>query len=140
VANNIQFSIAVHILAGLACGCDREGVTSGHLAESVNTSASFVRRTLAKLSKAGLVETATGKAGACWLAKDAREISLLDIYRSVDAPKAFAIHNYAQQKNCFVSCHIKTALEKALAKTQKAMEASLAEISLARIVSDVRKK
>jgi Rrf2 family protein len=140
MANNIQFSIAVHILAALACGCDEEGVTSGHLAESVNTSASFVRRTLAKLSKAGLVETATGKAGACWLAKDLRKISLLDIYKVADAPRAFAIHSYAEQKCCTVSCHIKTALEKALAKTQKAMEASLAEINLAQIVSDVKKK
>jgi DNA-binding IscR family transcriptional regulator len=106
----------------------------------VNTSASFVRRTLAKLSKAGLVETATGKAGACWLARNAKDISLLHIYKAVDAPKVFAIHNYAEQKVCFVSCHIKTALEKALAKTQKAMELSLAEISLAQIVSDVKKK
>jgi Rrf2 family protein len=138
VANNIQFSIAVHIMAGLACGCDR-GVTSGHLAESVNTSPSFLRRTLAKLSKAGLVETVTGKAGACWLAKDAKNISLFDVYRAVDAPKAFSIHNYSEQKACFVSCHIKTALEKALAKTQKGMEASLKEISLAQIVSDVKK-
>ena len=140
MANNIQFSIAVHILAGLACGCDQNGVTSGHLAASVNTSPSFVRRTLAKLSKAGLVETATGKAGACWLAKDAKDISLLDIYEAVDAPKVFVIHDYSEQKTCFVSCHIKSALEKALAKTQKAMEASLAEITLAQIVSDVKKK
>lgn len=140
MAVNTQFSIAVHILAGLACGCDAAGVTSGRLAESVNTSASFVRRTLARLSKAGLVETTTGKAGACWLAKDPKNISLLDIYRAVDAPKAFSIHNYSERKSCTVSCHIKTALEKALGKTQKAMELSLAEISLAQIVSDVRKK
>lgn len=140
LANNIQFSIAVHLLAGLACGCDEGGVTSGHLAMSVNTSPSFVRRTLAKLSKAGLVETATGKAGACWLAKDAKNISLLDIYKAVDAPKAFAIHSYTEQKSCTVSCYIKTALEKALTKTQKAMEASLAETSLAQIVSDIKKK
>jgi Rrf2 family protein len=140
MANNVQFSIAVHILAGLACGCDKEGVTSGYLAESVNTSPSFVRRTVAKLSKAGLVETATGKAGACWLAKDTKDISLLDIYKAVDVPKAFSIHSYAEQKVCTVSCHIKAVLEKALAKTQKAMEASLAEISLAQIVSDVKKK
>ena len=139
MANNVQFSIAVHLLAGLACGCER-GVTSGHLAASVNTSPSFVRRTLARLSKAGLVETATGKAGACWLARDAKRISLLDIYRAVDAPKAFSIHDYSEQKTCFVSCQIKAALEKVLAKTQKAMEASLAEISLAQIVSDVKKK
>src|SRR5271155_2374811 len=125
MANNVQFSIAVHILAGLACGCDKEGVTSGHLAESVNTSPSFVRRTLAKLSKSGLVETATGKAGACWLGRDARNISLLDIYQAVDAPKAFSIHDYTEQKQCPVSCHIKDALDKALEKTQRAMEASL---------------
>ena len=140
MANNIQFSIAIHILAGLACGCDKEGLTSAKLAVSVNTSPSFVRRTLSKLSKAGLVETATGKAGACWLAKDAKGISLLDIYHAVDAPKAFAIHSYAEQKACTVSCHIKVALENALAKTQKALEVSLAEISLAQIVSDVKKK
>ena len=141
MAVNTQFSIAVHILAGLACGRDAEqGVTSGQLADSVNTSPSFVRRTLAKLSKAGLVETTTGKTGACWLAKDAKDISLLDIYRAVDAPKAFSIHEYSAQKACYVSCHIKTALEKALTKTQKAMEVSLDDISLAEIVSDVQKK
>lgn len=140
MAVNTQFSIAVHILAGLACGCGENGVTSNHLAESVNTSPSFVRRTLAKLSKAGLVETTTGKAGACWLAKDAKDISLLDIYRAVDAPKVFSIHNYKEHKICTVSCHIKTTLEKVLGKTQKAMETALAEISLAAVASDVQKK
>ena len=140
MAVNIQFSIAVHILAGLACGCDKGGVTSGRLAESVNTSPSFVRRVLAKLSKAGLAETAAGKAGACWLAKRAKDISLLDIYKAVDAPRAFSIHCYDEQKSCPVSCHIKAALEKALEKTQKAMEKSLAETSLAKIVSEMRKK
>ncbi|HEY1663882.1 MAG TPA: Rrf2 family transcriptional regulator [Verrucomicrobiae bacterium] len=139
MAVNTQFSIAVHILAGLACGCDKEGVTSGHVAQSVNTSPSFVRRIMAKLSKAGLAKTATGKAGSCRLAKDAKDISLLDIYQAVDAPKAFSIHHYSEQKSCLVSCHIKAALEKALAKTQRAMEKSLAETSLAQIVSEMKK-
>jgi DNA-binding IscR family transcriptional regulator len=102
MAVNTQFSIAVHIMAGL-------------------------------------VETATGKAGACWLARDAKDISLLDIYEAVDAPKVFSIHTYAEQKNCPVSCNIKSTLDKALEKTQSAMEAGLAGISLAQIVSDVKK-
>ena len=85
VAINTQFSIAVHLLAGLGCR-NGQDTTSGELARSVNTSASFVRRTLAKLSKARLVETATGKTGACWLAKKPKQISLLDIYRAVKAP------------------------------------------------------
>ena len=137
MANNVQFSIAVHLLAGVACGCNQKGVTSGYLAESINTSPSFVRRTLAKLSKAGLVRTATGKAGACWLGRDAHDITLLDVYHAVDAPKAFAIHTYSEKKSCLVSCHIKPALVQALIKTQRAMEESLAEISMAQIVSDV---
>jgi len=139
MAVNTQFAIAVHLMAGLAYRCD-QNTTSAHLAMSVNTSHSFVRRVLAKLSRRGLVETATGKAGACWLAKDAKDISLLDIYQAVDSPKAFSIHHYTEQKGCPVSCHIKAALDKALGKTQKAMEAGLNGISLAQIVSDVRKK
>src|SRR5689334_16376314 len=97
MAVNTQFPIAVHLMAALGYrrGSD---TTSATLAASVNTSPSFVRRVLAKLSKAGLVETATGKAGACWLARDAKGISLLDIYRAVDAPKAFSIHQYEEQE------------------------------------------
>ena len=138
MAVNTQFAIAVHIMAALAY-VGGENLTSGHLAESVNTSPSFVRRILSKLSKAGLVETATGKGGACWLVKDARKISLRDIYEAVDAPKAFSIHAYSEQECCTVSCHIKKALEKALEKAQKALESGLADISLAEIVSDLKK-
>ena len=96
MAVNTQFAIAVHLLAGLAY---REGqeATSAHLALSVNTSPSFVRRTLSKLAKAGLVETTTGKAGACRLARKPGQVSLLEVYRAVDAPKAFAIHTYVPQ-------------------------------------------
>lgn len=136
MATNTQFSIAVHLLAGLGCREGREA-TSGELAKSVNTSPSFVRRTLAKLSKAGLVETTTGKSGSCRLALKPKRISLLDIYQAVDAPKVFAIHAYAPLKPCAVSCNIKTALEHALAKSQLAMEKSLAGISLADIISDL---
>jgi Rrf2 family protein len=137
MANNTQFSIAVHIMAALAYRCDTN-LTSSTLALSVNTSPSFVRRVLAKLSRAGLVNTATGKAGACWLSRDAKRISLLDIYKAVDAPRAFCIHTYSEQKGCPVSRHIKSALEKALGKTQKTLEASLADTSLAQLVGDLK--
>ena len=136
MAINTQFPIAVHIAAALGYRGGRDA-TSTLLAASVNTSPSFVRRVVAKLSKAGLVKTATGKAGACWLAKEAKDISLLDIYHAVDAPKAFSIHGYAEQKVCPVSCHIKAALERALTKTQHAMEKSLAETSLAQVIADL---
>jgi hypothetical protein len=64
IALNTQFSIATHIMATLGSAPGAE-VNSALIAGSVNTSPSFVRRTLAKLSRAGLVDTATGKHGAC---------------------------------------------------------------------------
>ena len=139
MALNTQFSIATHIMAslGYASGAD---VNSALIAGSVNTSSSFVRRTLAKLSKAGLVETATGKNGACWLARPARRISLLEIYRAVDAPKAFAIHQYPVESRCTVSCNIKSALGRVLDETQKALEQRLSRISLAQVISDLDRK
>ena len=139
MAVNTQFSIAVHIMAGLAFRCGGD-TTSAQLAASVNTSPSFVRRVLAKLSKAGLVKTSTGKAGACWLAREASAISLLDIYQAIDAPKAFAIHQYPKLKPCPVSCHIKEALENVLDQAQEAMEKTLKKISLAEVLTEVQRK
>jgi Rrf2 family protein len=135
---NTQFAIATHIMAALGHAAGKE-VNSAEIAGSVNTSSSFVRRILAKLSKAGLVKTATGKGGSCWLARPARRISLLDIYRAVEAPKAFAIHQYPAEKQCPVSCGIKLALSRVLAETQKAIEGSLKRKSLAAVISDLTK-
>ena len=138
MAVNTQFAIAVHIMTALAYSRERD-VTSTWLAGSVNTSPSFVRRVLAKLSKAGLVETATGKNGACWLARRPRDISLLEVYRAVDGPKVFAIHAYDPHRPCRVSCHIKSALQGVLRRSQTSMEASLNKISLDAVLSDLKK-
>ncbi len=139
MAVNTQFTIAVHLMAALAYSRERD-ITSTRLAGSINTSPSFVRRILAKLSRAGLVETATGKNGACWLARRPRDISLLEVYRAVGAPKVFAIHSYDAHKPCPVSCHIKSALDRVLLRSQNSMEASLQKISLARVLSDLKAK
>lgn len=137
-AVNTQFSIAVHLLAGLGSEPD-EYATSAKLAGSVNACPSFVRRVLSKLAKAGLVRTRTGQAGACTLARRPKDISLLEVYAAVDAPKAFAIHDYPVQKKCTVSCHIKSSLEKVLAQTQKTMEVSLGKTSLADVLADIKR-
>lgn len=136
VSINHQFSIAVHIMAGLAYHPGHACVSSV-LAESVNTSPAFVRRILARLSKAGLIETATGKKGACWMTREPAGVSLLEIYRAVDAPRAFAIHNYPEQPLCPISCNIKVAMEGILEKTQATMEERLASFSVADILAGI---
>lgn len=137
-AVNTQFSIAIHILVGI--GSADCSMTSTDLAESINAYPSFVRRILSKLSKAELIITTTGKSGCCCLGKKPSEITLLDIYHAVEAPKAFAIHTYPTQKGCDVSCGIKECMETILERTQKAMEASLKKTTLAEVIADLRKK
>ena len=137
MATNNQFAIAVHLMAGLAYYSDGT-VTSSRLANSVNACPSFLRRTLSKLSKANLVHATMGKTGACGLARSPSKISLLDIYKAVKAPRAFAVHTYPVQQGCPVSRNIKPAMQRALMKAQKSMEDDLAKTSLAEFVSDLK--
>jgi hypothetical protein len=60
---SVQFTVAVHIMAALGFH-DGEEISSATLAGSVNADPSFVRKSLSKLSKAGLVVTKRGKSGA----------------------------------------------------------------------------
>jgi Rrf2 family protein len=136
---SVQFTVAAHIMATLAYHHGEE-TSSATLAESVNADPTFVRKSLSKLSKAGLVVTRRGKRGASMLARHPRQITLLDIYRASAAPPAFAIHSYPVEKRCPVSCHVKECMSGVLSQAQESFERSLAKISLASMVGQIRKR
>lgn len=101
---------------------------------------SFIRKSLSKLVKAGLVVTTRGRYGACSLARPPEQITLLDIYRASDAPPPFAIHNYEVEHRCPTSVHIKPCLGDVLDRIQSSFEESLSSTTLAEIVSEIRQK
>jgi len=136
---SVQFTVAAHIMAGLGYHYGKE-ISSAVLAESVNADPTFVRKSLSKLSKAGLVVTKRGKSGASELARPPREITLLDIYRASAAPPAFAIHSYPIHKRCPVSCHLKDCMSGLLSQAQNSFEKSLAKTTLADLVGQIRQK
>ena len=72
------------------------------------------------------------------LVKDARTITLLDIYRAVEAPKVFAIHGYPVRRDCAVSCGIKGALDKVLDVAQQSMEAGLEKVALSDVLTALK--
>ena len=136
---SVQFAVAAHIMAALGYYHGKE-VSSAILADSVNADPTFVRKSLSKLSKAGLVATKRGKSGASALARSPREITLLDIYRASAAPPAFAIHSYPVEKRCPVSCHLKECVSDLLSQAQNGFEKSLSKITLAHLISQIREK
>ena len=136
---SVQFSVAAHIMAVLGFRYGEE-ISSATLAGSVNADPTFVRKSLSKLSKAGLVVTKRGKGGASVLARAPKRITLLDIYRASAAPPAFAIHSYPVEKRCPVSCNLKECMSGVLSRTQDSFERSLAKITVADLVSQIQKK
>src|ERR1700736_4732365 len=136
---SVQFTVAAHIMAALGYH-HGEGISSATLAESVNADPTFVRKSLSKLSKAGLVVTKRGKSGASVLARPPRQITLLDIYRASAAPPAFTIHSYPIDKRCPVSCHLKECMSGVLSQGQYNFERSLAKITLANLVRQIQEK
>jgi Rrf2 family protein len=137
-ATSVQFTVAAHIMAAL--GYFRgKGISSAALAESVNADPTFVRKSLSKLSKAGLVVTTRGQSGASTLARSPERITLLEIYRASAAPATFAIHDYPVEKKCPISRNIKGCMSSVLKKAQDSFENSLDGITLADVVAEIRR-
>jgi Rrf2 family protein len=137
-ATSVQFAVAAHIMAALGFRHGEE-IPSAMLAESVNADPSFVRKSLSKLSRAGLITTTRGKNGASRLRRSPKQITLLDIYRASGGPPTFAIHNYPMEKKCPISCNIKECMSSVLKKAQDSFENSLDGVSLADVVGEIRR-
>src|ERR1700730_14659642 len=134
---NNQFSVGVHIMTALG---DHYGeqVTSAHLTASLQAHESQVRGVLSKLVKAGLVVTSRGRNGFSSLSRPANKISLLEIYKAVEAPLVFSIHAYPKEKTCHTSCTHKEAMAELLEDTQRVFETRLGQRMLSEMVEKAR--
>ena len=125
--------IAVHVMALLAYG-KGEAVTSEFMAGSVNTNPVVIRRILALLARAGLIETQEGAKGGARLAQPAKNIDLLAIYKAVESGELFALHPQSPNPACPVGCNIQAVLEPTLEAIEATMEATMAKTTVADVV------
>jgi Rrf2 family protein len=137
-ATSVQFTVAAHIMTALGFFHGQE-IASAALAESVNADPTFVRKSLSKLSRAGLIITTRGKNGASKLTRSPKQITLLDIYRASAAPPTFAIHSYPVEKRCPISLNIKGCMSSVLKKAQDSFENSLEGVTLADVVGEIHR-
>ena len=115
-----------------------EQVTSTHLTASVRAHESQVRSVLSKLVKAGLVVTSRGRNGFSSLSRPANKVTLLEIYKAVEAPPVFSIHAYPKEKTCRTSCTHKQAMAELLEDTQRVFETRLSQRILSEMVKTAR--
>jgi len=131
-----RFAVAVHILTALAVS-DGKPMRSEDLAWSANTGAVVIRGLLSRLSDAGLTRSQLGAGGGSLLAKPARKIRLLDVYAAVEDTELFSLHRTPPCESCAVGGNILEAIQPALDRARKALEAELAKTTVADVAAEV---
>jgi Rrf2 family protein len=136
VVASSRFAVAVHILTLLA-QAKGEPITSEYIAGSVNTNPSLIRRMLSALHAAGLTTSQLGTGGGALLARDAGEITLLEVYRAVDEGELFAMHREQPNPDCPVGCNIQAELHDRFDSATLAMERELERTTIAQMLAGV---
>lgn len=136
MTTSTRFPVAIHILVVIAV---QEGtpVPSKVIADSVNSHASVIRRILISLNKAKITDARLGSGGGAILARPARKISLLDVYRAVEDQEFFSFHRGGPNLECMIGRSILPVVTIKLDRAKLAFKDELDGVYLDSIVSDV---
>lgn len=135
MAANSRFAVAVHALAMLAVH-KGERRTSRDIAQSVATNPVVIRRLLAQLARAGIVESSHGAKGGFRLAKPAAGVSLHDVYKAVEEG-AFFVQREKRNEKCPLACRMHQILSGVFARVESKVLPELRRTSLADIVGEI---
>ena len=131
-----KFSIALHVLAYIEE--TNNTVTSELLAKSVGTNASHIRKILALLKDADIIESQQGKKGIVLKIK-ANELSLDKIYFGVYPEKELLHVHDTANPDCPVGATIKEALLPIFEESEKQLILSLKSKTLNSLIEDMYK-
>lgn len=136
-----RFTVAVQTLLVIVRFSPTTKVTSDFIALSVQVNPVVIRRTLQSLKAAGIVEVKAGSGGAS-LCRDARTVTLYDVFRAVDAVEGaegelFHFHEHPNPA-CPVGRNIRGILDPHLADAQRAMEKELQKVTLFDLAQELR--
>ena len=134
-----KFSVAVHVL--ILISESPPPINSDQMALSVGTNASYVRKILALLKKAGIVHGHQGISGYSLLFAPKR-LTLLQIYQAVmeqPKPHLLDVHQNPSDR-CIVGQHIRTVLTGMFADVEDTFARSLSDKTLADCIADIRKR
>jgi Rrf2 family protein len=136
---NTHFAVATHILVFIAEKAG-EPVTSESVAGSVGTNASFARRILARLGRAGLTRAQEGSGGGAVLARPAHQITLRDIYHAVDDDHELVPLHPSPHPQCPIGRNIKDVLGGTVAEVEQTVDRELSKTTVADLLRDVTRR
>ena len=135
---NSRFSTAVHILTLLASS-PGERLTSEFIAMSVGTNAVVIRRQLALLRRAKLVESKGARGGGWALACDPAKITLKRVREALGAEVNFRMHRNEPHPRCTVGQHVRGVLELVYSDAEEAVMQALGNWTIGEMLKRVRR-
>lgn len=134
-----RFSVSIHILTALAFNRGSQ-MNSEQLAQSIRTNPTFVRRLMARLTQAGLVESKRGKSGGVQLSRCPDQITLKEIYEAAqDRPLLDRVEKSPEQ-SCPISCSMGKIIDEVFEGVEENVVQHLGKIKLSQLVSKIKKK
>ena len=134
-----KFSVAVHVL--ILVSESPTPINSDQMAMSIGTNASYVRKILALLKKAGIVDGHRGISGYTLMITP-EQLTLLQIYQAVmeePKPHLLDIHQNPSDR-CIVGRHIRPVLSGMFAGLEDAFANALAEKTLADCIAGIQNR
>ncbi|WP_344238992.1 Rrf2 family transcriptional regulator [Kribbella hippodromi] len=132
-------AVAIHALTMLARWSERT-LTSGDIADSLESNPVLVRRILGTLRDAGLVQSTEGRGGGWTLARAPRTITLYDAYAAVETGPVLTGHAHPPSAECEVGRNIQALLEAEFRAAEEALDERLRRTTIAHLVRQVLAK
>ena len=116
----------------------KESLRSKALATSVGTNASYIRKVIALLKNAGLIQSQQGKTGY-QLSKSPKDITLLEIYFATQEVSHISLFPVHQNSNpdCPVGKHIQGAVSPLFTSAEAQLEKELAQQTLENVIDNL---
>lgn len=132
--NSSRFPVSLHILTLLN---DAKGgvVSSEYLAGSININPVLVRKEIMNLRKHAFVDSKEGKGGGSFLAKNAEDINLGDVYQAVKSNSILGNSKNEPNPKCPIGKQINEHLNTLYSDAEQALVENLSKQTLADFAS-----
>lgn len=130
-----RLSRLLHVLLHMAQ--TEAPMTSQQIAVMLGSNAVVVRRIMAGLRDGGYVDAERGHGGGWRITKRTDEITVLDVYRSLDEPDLFAFGFSNPNPACLVEQSVNATIKGAIETAKDAILSEFGALRLSQIEADV---
>ncbi|MCD8356559.1 MAG: Rrf2 family transcriptional regulator [Clostridia bacterium] len=134
-----RLTIAMHMMLCIENYKNEYKATSTFLAGSVNVNPVIIRNILRQLKAAGLVTVEAGVGGAS-LAKDPKDITMLDVFEAVETDEDLFHFHENPNPECQIGRNVHALLDDKLKAVKHAMESSMGSVTLQSLLDQMHEE